>query len=854
MIKAERLRTGYLNNPIGIDIKNPVLSWNISGAVGQTGYEIEYKINDSESCLIYDSESQSMRVRFPEKVESRDRVQWRIRLTDENGVQGVWSDWVYFEAGLMKPEDWTAKWIMGNYIHSPKKTVRYPVDCFQKKFSTDEPVLRARLYITACGLYEAYINGKKVGEDVFTPGSTAFQKRVHVQTYDVTELLDRSGENVLNIDLADGFYASKTGCFGKVKEYGFEPKVLAQLEIIYLSGKTKCIVTDENFDWSNDGPVTYADLKDGEDVDFRKSPSYGEKARLTSYSGIICSSNNVPVREKEIFKMPSVIHCPDGHTILDFRQNIAGYVEVSVAGKRGAKASLICGEKLDENGNFTMKNISMKGDYDTERLQRINFCFDGNRHVWHPSFTVMGFRYVLLLNWPDEIRPEDFRAIAVYSDMEITGKFECSDPGVRRIVENTLWSMKGNFLDVPTDCPTRERAGWTGDAQLFFNTGNYLMDQAAFFRKWIQDVADCQKENGMVYNINPSNPTSGNLAEWIIMEGSVGWGDAMIMIPYYYWKRYGDDSLIRKYWTNMCKCFSFYAKRIGKRNLFSLFSPKHGKYSRYLCACGRDFGEWTEPDDCAPSKIGLLTPHPEESTAYIAYDAGLMAEMASYLGKENSAEKYADLASKLREAYQYYFLKDGNFDTDRMCKYVRPCALHLTNEKLRKKLIAHIVDLNQKRNFRVGTGFLSTPFVAELLTEGGAADDALKMILNPEFGWMKQIHEGATTVWENWTDDASLNHYSKGACCQWFFDCICGIRLDGEENHFRIEPHLLNDIESISFSYLSVYGEVLSGWKREDGKVIFYIEIPCGCTADVTLPDGWKQRLETGSYTFELGK
>ena len=850
MIKAERLRTGYLNNPIGIDIKNPVLSWNISGAVGQTGYEIEYKINDSESCLIYDSESQSMRVRFPEKVESRDRVQWRIRLTDENGVQGVWSDWVYFEAGLMKPEDWTAKWIMGNYIHSPKKTMRYPVDCFQKKFSTDEPVLRARLYITACGLYEAYINGKKVGEDVFTPGSTAFQKRVHAQTYDVTELLDRSGENVLNIDLADGFYASKTGCFGKVKEYGFEPKVLAQLEIIYLSGKTKCIVTDENFDWSNDGPVTYADLKDGEDVDFRKSPGYGEKARLTSYSGIICSSNNVPVREKEIFKMPSVIHCPDGHTILDFRQNIAGYVEVSVAGKRGAKASLICGEKLDENGNFTMKNISMKGDYDTERLQRINFCFDGNRHVWHPSFTVMGFRYVLLLNWPDEIRPEDFRAIAVYSDMEITGKFECSDPGVRRIVENTLWSMKGNFLDVPTDCPTRERAGWTGDAQLFFNAGCYFMDFSAFFRKWLRDLYDDQAENGMIYNIVPRCGMHGGQNAHV--EGSAGWTDAGILIPYRYWNHYFDRDLLESRYEGMKRLMDFLLSRRGvpgDPNLDQKLPPS--EYRKYMITGGFHFGEWTEPD---VDVVQALSDTYEEATAYLIYTLRHMAVISEMLGKTEEAEQYRVMADESEEAYCYYYVKDGHIQSDRMCKYVRPLALGLLEKRpeAKKQVQEDLIRLVRERDYKVGTGFLSTPFLLNVLTDAGYAEDAYKMILKEAYpGWVYEIRQGATTVWENWGDDASLNHYSKGAVCDWIFNTVCGVTISGE-NKFRIAPVPGTPLSYARLEYQSPFGCVKSGWRRTAGGIRYQFEIPTGCSAEIVLPDGSGRIVQAGIWTFEI--
>lgn len=832
---------------MGLDIEKPRLFWNADGKGMQKAYEIEYLLNDTLPVRLPIMKSGSMRTVFTPELKSRDRVCWRIRLTDENRETGEWSEWASFEIGLLNVEDWKAKWIMGDYEHSSKSEIRYPVDCFKKEFTVKSALKRVRLYITACGLYEVKINGHKVGNRVFTPGSTAFQKRVHYQTYDVTEMIQ--SENTFTIELADGFYSSKTGCFNKAKVFGYEPKIIAQLELVNEKDDIEIVGTDGSFLWSNDSEIRYADMKDGETVDSRMSATYTGTARVTEYQGIICADNNVPVIEKEQLINPRVVHCPDGNTVLDFGQNIAGYVEFTVTGAPGHKVSLICGEKLDDNGNFTIKNILLSGDYDTQRMQREEFICDGSTQTYHPKFSVMGFQYVMLLDWPEKIKPENFRAIAVYSDMRVTGKFQCSDSGICRILQNTMWSVKGNFLDVPTDCPTRERAGWTGDAQLFFNTGNYLMDQAAFFRKWMRDMADCQKNNGMIYNINPSNPGAGAFMEWLSVEGGVGWGDAFLMIPYFYWKRYGDDMLIRLYWDQMVKCFGFYKKRIGKRNLFTLFKPGYGKYSKYLCTCGRDFGEWTEPDDCAPGKTSLLFPHTEEGTAYIAFDAGIMAEMAEHLGY-NDAEMYRKLHENVKQAYRHYFLGDGTFSTDRMCKYVRPCALGLAEGEVRKNLLKNIVRLNRERNYRIGTGFLSTPFVLGLLTEAGTPQDAYHMLTNPEFGWMQQIKKGATTVWENWTDDASLNHYSKGACCQWLFDCVCGIRLDERENHFIIEPHPVFQLENAGFVYESVYGIVESEWKKQGDDYVYHIVIPCNCMAEVKLPGEKARKLPAGSYEF----
>ena len=855
MICAVSLKTEYMTNPMGIDSGKQRLSWKVQGAKKQSACQIRLRVNEGEGSEREPVNSDRMRVFLKMPLSSRDRVCWQVRLTDENGETGPWSESAVFERGLLERSDWQAKWIMGDYDHDTNPKVRYPVDCFRKEVALKKGLARARLYATACGLYEACVDGEKVGDQVMAPGSTAFQKRVHYQTYDVTALLAGKETAELTFQLADGYYASRQGVFGKAKPFGAEPKLLAQLELYYEDGTEVILGTDETFSWSNDGPIRLADMKDGEVTDLRMVPSYGGFARETAYEGAVCASDNVPVREKERFSNPKVIHCPDGHTVLDFGQNLAGYMEVSLQGPAGHKCSMVFGERLNEEGNFSYTNISYEGEYDKSHFQTNDVICDGKRHVYKPKFTVMGFQYVLLLDWPEEVVPESFTAIAVYSDMDVTFDFISSDPGLNQIVKNTFWSIKGNFLDVPTDCPTRERAGWTGDAQLFFNTGNYMMDQRSFFRKWLRDVADCQKENGLVYNVNPSNPSGSALFEWVSVEGSAGWGDAMIMIPYYYWKRYGDDVLIREFWEPMKKCFAFYRRRMGKRNLLSLFSPKHSRYDRYLCACGRDFGEWTEPDDCAPPKSKMMIPMAEEATGYLSYVAGLMGEMAEYLGKEKMAEGCRRVQEKTEEAYNYYFVQDGNVTSNRMCKYARPCGLGLAKGEARRRLLEKIVKLNRERDYRIGTGFLSTPFVLELLSEAGESGDAYRMLMNPDLGWMQQVNQGATTVWENWTPDASLNHYSKGACCQWVFDCLCGVKLDGRENTFVIEPHTVPQLERISFSYDSVYGTVKSGWEKTESGYTFSITVPANCRAEVRLPGEGPEKvrvLEAGTYTFAV--
>ena len=848
MIHAIALKTEYLNNPIGIDISSPRVFWKVEDAQKQMAYQLRLSVNEGKWEELSTVEADSMHAPIGRNFSSRDRVRWQVRLTDQDGMTGDWSETASFEMGLLDPADWSAKWIMGNYDHSKDGKVRYPADCFRKEFAVDGEIVRARLYITACGVYETMLNGHRVGDQVFTPGSTAFQKRVHYQSYDVTGLLQ--AENVWDIDLGDGYYASDMGVFDKKKPFGYEPKILGQLEIIKADGSVQTVCTNGSFRWSNDGPERFGDMKNGESVNFNFRPSYSGHARETSYEGLVCCSNSNPIREKERFADPEILHCPDGHTVLDFGQNLAGYVETKLTGKKGQKCSMVFGEKLDDNGNFTYVNISSKGEYDKCHFQTVDLTCDGHEHVYKPRFTVMGFRYALLLDWPEEVKAENFTAIAVYSDMDTSFTFESSDSGLNQIVKNTFWSVKGNFLDVPTDCPTRERAGWTGDAQLFYNTGNYMMDQRAFFRKWLRDVADGQKASGLVYNVNPAVPGNNAFFEWFSVEGSSGWGDAMITIPYYFWKRYGDDTLIREFWPSMEKCYGFFRKRMGKRNLLSINNPKRSKYDRYIVACGRHFGEWTEPEDCTPGIKALVFPAAEEATAYLSYSARLMSEMARHLGK--NAEEYESTAEKTKETYNHYFVQSGQVESNRMCKYVRPCGLELVDSAARGKLLEKIVKLNRERDYRVGTGFLTTPFVFEMLSEAGESDDAYRTLVNPDFGWMQQVKQGATTIWENWTPDASLNHYSKGACCQWLFDCVCGVKLDGRENHFVIEPHTVSQLEHIAFTYDSAYGTVSSAWEKTANDYVFRVTVPANCTAELHLPGQEAKLLAAGDYEFEV--
>lgn len=866
-MRAIRLQTEYLYNPIGLGIRTPRFYWNCQGGKKQTAYRI---VASRSGETVWDSgkvPSASMtHILYEGKpLSSRDRVNWSVQLWDEQDIPGETSE-AFFEMGLLEAQDWTAKWIAGNY--KPKRNTRYPVDCFRKVFSCKTPVTRARLYITACGLYEASLNGQRIGKFQLAPGSTDYRKRLQYQTYDVTELL--KAQNTLKISLTDGWYRGSIGCFGPTNVFGRQTKLLCQLEITDTDARKETIISDESWDWSNDGSIRFADLKDGEVIDAGKKPTYGGKTVLTKIKGIPTptTSDNVFPTIHEQFPA-KLLTTPSGKKVLDFGQNLAGFVRFRIHGKPGQRIRLLLGETLNENGEFTQSNMQerkpvkeigqlatvllitgnggrIRGKKQPTPMQEILFTCSGGEDQYQTRFSIFGFRYALI-ETDVPFDPADFKALAVYSDMEQTGDFSCSNEKVNRLFQNTLWSMKSNFLDVPTDCPTRERLGWTGDAQIFFDTGAYLMNTAAFFRKWLRDVKDGQFKNGKLSAVVPYNGAS---MLYDNTGSSVGWGDCAVLLPYRYWKRYGDDRVLREFYGVMRGYAIYMIANTGQKDKKS---AKANAYNKYTYEKGVQLGEWLEPEEFQDKiSAGKTVLHTEEATAYLHYTMSHMVEVAEHLDKPEDAALFREYADGARQAYQQLFLKNGAPKTDRQAKLVRPLAFGLADDEIKNTMENRLAQAVERRNYRIGTGFLSTPFVLGVLTKMGRADLAYRMLENEKApGWLYEVNQGATTIWENWEGTASLNHYSPGAVCGWLFDTVCGIRPDGE-NHFIIAPVPGGSLTHARAVYRSLYGEVKSGWKKEGGKVVFSVSIPSNCTAEILLPDGTSQTVAAGDQVFSM--
>ena len=851
-MKAINLRTEYLRDPLGIDIVHPRLSWNCENGIRQTAYQIIAKVN-GETLWNSGKVASSEMTHIPyggRELRSRDRVYWSVKLWDEKGEGGEIS-YSFFEMGLLEASDWKAKWITGNY--KVKKNERYPVDCFRKQLSVDAEVKSARLYITACGLYEAKLDGEKIGNFCLAPGHTDYRKRVQYQTYDVTRRLSL-GDHALTVQLADGWYRGSTGAWGLRNQYGTETKLLVQLEITYADGKQDTIVTDETWEWSNDGPIRFADNKDGEVYNANREPSYSANAKVTSHNVIPTASNNVPVMEHERFT-PKVTQAPNGKWLLDFGQNIAGYISFRIQANAGQKLIFRFGELLDGEGNLTMKNIQCVSKEKVSPLQQVIYTCRKGLNEYKTTFAVFGFQYAEV-ETDMELHPEDVTAIAVYSDIEQTGFFESSNELLNRFVEATVWSTKGNSLDIPTDCPTRERHGWTGDAQIFFETANYLFDYAAFSKKYLNDVYDWQKKDGRLPQIAPYGGVDFYM--WTL-NGSVGWSDAGILIPYRFWKLYGDKQILVDYYDRMKRYAHFMMNRCGKLGLMAKPLGLKGEPAKYAVNAGQSYGEWAEPKDVYPNDWkDMVAPHPEVSTAYTSYVLGCMAEIAEELGHSEDAALFCKHSEGSRKAYQAMAENaDYSLDTDRQARLVRPLAFDLLNEQQKEYARKRLIQALENYGWRLGTGFLSTPLILDVLADIDI-EAAYRLLENEEMpGWLFMPKNGATTIWESWEGTqaqggiASLNHYSKGAVCEWLFKTMCGIRVDGE-NHFTVAPKPGGSFTHAKASYRSIFGTVESGWKKIGDVIIYAVTVPANAEATFILPGGERHILRAGNYEFRI--
>lgn len=699
-----------------------------------------------------------------------------------------------------------------------------PASLLRKEFAVAKDVAKARLRATALGSYRFFINGTRVGNDVFTPDWTEYRKRVPYQTYDVTELV-RRGDNALGALLGDGWYASALGWSMQRFAHGTPPqRLLAQLELTYADGSTEIITTDDT--WKHGpSPILRSEIYAGENYDARlEQPGWSESTfddakwkrvitPQTSASIELVTQASPPLRVTEDLTPKAITEPAPGVYVYDIGQNMVGWVRLRVSGKPGDQVVMRFAEILKPDGHIYRDNLRRADAMDTYTLNGKGV------EIFEPHFTYHGFRYVEVTGYPGGKPPLDaITGRVVHTDVPFVGEFTTSNDLVNQIWKNTMWGLRGNLYSVPTDCPQRdERLGWMGDAQAIWLTACFNMDVGAFTRKWIQDVIDGQSEIGGFPNVAPRVIETS--------DGAPAWGDAGVIVPYVSWLMHGDVQLIERAWPAMEKWMQF----IHAENPDYIWLKRRGN----------DYGDWVPANSTTDKDL--------IATAYWAYDAQLMATMAKALGRKNEERKYDSLFNNIRNAFIKRFIKpDGKIANGSQTCYVLALEFGLVPEDMKTSAVQHLVDDIKARGNHLSTGFLGSTYLMPVLSETGQHDTACTLLVNETFpSWGYMIRKGATTIWERWNGDTgdpsmnSYNHYCYGAVVDWMFRYLGGINPDAESAGFKtftINPMPDERVGAATTRYASMYGDIMTDWKLEGKKLRLKVVVPPNTTARVFIP------------------
>jgi len=861
-LSVDGLRVEYLTNPIGIDVVQPRLSWRIASTrrnTMQAAYQLQVGTSEASltrgANLLWDSGKKvsdaSVFVDYggPQTV-SRTRYYWRVRVWDSSGRTSPWSAIALWETGLLQPTDWTAQWI--GPPSAPSDSLPSPSPLLRRAFRVDDRVRSARLYVTSLGLYEAYLNGQRIGDQLFNPGWTSYRRRLQYQTYDVTSLV-RPGANVIGAMLGDGWYRGHLGFFGQRNLYGRRLAVRAQLEIQYQSGRTERVVSDG--DWkASAGPLLSSDIYAGETYDARRelsgwaSAPYDDRewvavARVDPPPSALVASLSPPVRRVRELRPVAIRLAPSGETIFDLGQNFTGWARLSVRGPAGTTVTLRFGEVLDREGNLYTANLRAAAQTD-------RYTLSGNgREVYEPHFTFHGFRYVAVRGLPAPPDSATITGIAVSSDLVQTGSLVTSDSLLNQLQRNIVWGQRSNFLDVPTDCPQRdERLGWTGDAQVFARTAAFNMDVAGFFAKWLSDVAADQDPSGSVPWVIP-NPLGGDSTRFA---GTAGWSDVAVIVPWTMYLAYGDRRLLERQYPSM-RAWVDYARRRAGTGL--IWRP------------GWQFGDWLALHSDDPSYPGATTGTDLIATAFLAHSTDLVARTAAILGHEDDAVEYRARFRAIREAFNREFVsRTGRVGENTQTAYALAIAFDLLPDSLVSVAGGRLAQDVEARDHHLTTGFLGTPYLLHVLGATGHIGDAFALLTQRTYpSWLYPITRGATTMWERWDgirpdssfEDPgmnSFNHYAFGAVGDWMYQNIGGIDVDPARPGYRrsrIAPRPGAGLTSASASLETAYGMLKSAWRLEGRRFVLDVAVPANTSAEVTLWDARVADVREGGVPLD---
>ncbi|MCA0453724.1 MAG: glycoside hydrolase family 78 protein [Chloroflexi bacterium] len=873
----------YRQNPLGIDVTNPRLGWQMQSSnqgARQTAYQV-VAASTSENLHggqadLWDSgrieSDQSLHVVYGGKaLQSRQRVYWQVTVWDETGA-AVQSETAWFEIGLLDNGEWAGQWIGAELRGGPRSLI--PAPLLRKAITLSSAPQSARLYVTALGLYECSINGQAVSDDVFNPGWTDYSKRVQYKVYDVTKLL-KLGDNVLGAALGDGWAVGHIS-WNHRQQYVDRPRLLAQLEVTLDDGSKLSVVTDESWRYQF-GPILSNDLLMGEEYDARlempgwDTPSFDDRGwrSVETFEAPpieIVATNGPTVKRIEELK-PVADPVDKGNftasrVIFDLGQNMVGWVRFKGSAPANTTITLRYAEVLNDDGTMYTTNLRSARAVDYYTFK------DANEVEWEPTFTFHGFRYVEIQDYPGKVTRDTITGIVLHSEMAQTGDFQCSDPTINQLQKNIVWGQRGNFVDIPTDCPQRdERLGWTGDIQVFVRTAAYNMDVAGFMTKWAQDVTDSQSAEGIVPPVVPKMRTS------FVEDGGPAWSDAAVICPWTIYLCYGDKRILETSYSTMTKFVDFL---LASSPGYIRCAPEYEGWP--------GFGDWLS--------INAATPRDLIGTAFLAYDAALMTKIAAVLGKTADEAKYRQLFEDVKAAFGARYLKGstaraserpsdarrrmdeadaisrGNlkevdygavqsavFNTDlftpTQTSYVLALYFDLLPEERRAAAVEELVADIQRRNMHLSTGFVGAPYLPHVLSNNGRLDMAYELVNQKTWpSWLYSVTQGATTIWERWdgwTEENgfqspamnSFNHYAYGSIGAWLYNTTAGIEIDPAQpayKHSILRPQPGGGLTNANGTINTPYGTLSSQWELNDGKLDWQVNVPPNTTATLHIP------------------
>lgn len=835
MLRIKDILINHLNNPVGVwgDI---TVGWKLESdrdCVRQAGYELRIMEKSCSDDFFSQKEQTDNSAAVPVCGIAWKPLRYYeiiVRAWDNYGQTSPWQTAHFLTA--MKPGTWEGIFITAE---RPEDKEKAPGTMLRKEIFVARPIQTAILTATAQGLYQVRLNGRRVGSDELAPGWTSYQKRLLYQSYDVTQYM-KQGANALGVLLGAGWYKGDISWFRTHNYYGDYAAFSAQLLLRYADGSEEIIQTDGSWRGSS-APILHADIYDGETYDARLEQDGWDDAGFddSSWSRAREVSQSHPdptpqhscsIQIAQNLPAQSLFTTPEGDLVLDFGQNLTGWVRFTVRGKPGDEVELNCFEILDAQGNAYTENLR------TAKQTIRYICKGGGLETYQPHFTFQGFRYVRINRWPGTPAPDSFTACVLHSKMDSKGTFQCSDPDLNQLQSNILWGLRGNSVGVPTDCPQRdERLGWTGDAQMFCKTACFLLDMHEYYRQWLQDVAADQMPDGGVTHVVPDVLTGASQEPTY---GSSGWGDVAVIMPWVLYQESGDAAIIRQQYQSMKKWVDYIEAHNEKGIIHTCWQ----------------YGDWLALDAEEGSYFGA-TPVELTSLGYHAYTCRLLSKMAAVIGEEEDAAHYQALHDAAVEDFRrIYCLPNGKLSVSTQTAYVFALHFGLLSKSQVPVAEKELCSLLEQHGGHLTTGFMGTPYFLHALSANGRLKEAYDLLLKDDFpSWLYQVKQGATTVWEHWdglkpdgsmwsADMNSFNHYAYGSVGQWLYERCAGILNDEDfpgYKHFYIVPNVGGGLTWAEAIHESVYGTVRSHWRLENGWVELTVQIPHNTTADILL-------------------